>query len=193
MNLSNRIRTFGSIGFYNFDIHAPITRPPCPSKNRCSGIGSDNCISGYRSWYYNTTLDTSKKLLYKKKELFTDNSSYETWHNNNINILQNQMHLHYNQLCDNQKDRLNYFNGSLSDRVIEKKNKNVNVPSHGNSKHTSKTNHRPGASTPNTRGVDIKHSSYNRYLLKKKAKLQNQQLGKHQTLIQQNNICFNMK
>ena len=51
----------------------------------------------------------------------------------------------------------------MSDRLKPKSNsKFTNVPSHGNSSHTSKTNHRPGGSTPNTKGIDIKHGSYNR-------------------------------
>ena len=192
MNLSNRIRTFGKTGMFNFDIHAPIQHPPCPSTNRCAGIGSDNCISGYRDWYYTNSLTTPQQLLYKKKETFTDNPSHVIWHTNNITTLQNQMHLHYNKICESQNDRLNYFNGSLSDRVIAKKKTNVNVPSHGNSRHTSKTNHRPGSATPNTMGVDIKHGSYNRYLLKKKAKQQNGQLKKHSVLLGNTNICFNL-
>ena len=47
----------------------------------------------------------------------------------------------------------------------------VNVPSHGNSTKTSLTRHRPGSMTPGGQGVDVKHGSYNRYLLKKKGML----------------------
>ena len=43
-----------------------------------------------------------------------------------------------------------------------------NVPSHGSSTKTSLTRHRPGAGGPPGKGVDIKHNSYHRYLLKKK-------------------------
>ena len=46
---------------------------------------------------------------------------------------------------------------------------NVNVPSHGNSTKTSLTRHRPGAGAGGKQlGVDLKHNSYHRYLLKKK-------------------------
>lgn len=46
---------------------------------------------------------------------------------------------------------------------------NVNVPSHGNSTKTSLTRHRPGAGAGGRQdGVDLKHNSYHRYLLKKK-------------------------
>lgn len=45
----------------------------------------------------------------------------------------------------------------------------VNVPSHGNSTKTSLTRHRPGAGAGGKQdGVDLKHNSYHRYLLKKK-------------------------
>ena len=45
-----------------------------------------------------------------------------------------------------------------------------NVPSRGNSTRTSLTRHRPGASSAPGIGVDIKHNSYERYLLKRKNK-----------------------
>ena len=49
------------------------------------------------------------------------------------------------------------------------KNMRVNVPSHGNSTKTSLTRHRPGAGAGGKQdGVDLKHNSYHRYLLKKK-------------------------
>lgn len=44
----------------------------------------------------------------------------------------------------------------------------VNVPSHGNSTKTSLTRNRPGSAGPSGMGVDVKHNSYARYLLKKK-------------------------
>tara|TARA_B110000008_G_scaffold167915_1_gene167847 strand:- start:1046 stop:1678 length:633 start_codon:yes stop_codon:yes gene_type:complete len=48
------------------------------------------------------------------------------------------------------------------------KNKN-NIPSHGNSTKKSLTRHRPGSGAGGHQlGVDIKHNSYHRYLLKKK-------------------------
>lgn len=40
-------------------------------------------------------------------------------------------------------------------------------PSHGNSLKSSVTKLRPGSLNPNTKGVEIKHNSYNRYLKKK--------------------------
>jgi hypothetical protein len=45
------------------------------------------------------------------------------------------------------------------------------VPSHGNSKRTSLTRHRPGSMSAPGTGVDVKHDSYQRYLLKIKGKL----------------------
>ena len=45
----------------------------------------------------------------------------------------------------------------------------VTVPSRGNSTKTTLTRHRPGASTPGGKGVDVKHGSYARYLARKKA------------------------
>lgn len=45
-----------------------------------------------------------------------------------------------------------------------------NVPSRGNSVRTTLTRHRPGAASADGKGVDIKHNSYDRYLLRKKYK-----------------------
>jgi len=57
-----------------------------------------------------------------------------------------------------------------SDRAYPSKvsSKWVNVPTRGNTKHTSITRCRPGSSGPSGQGVDIKHNSYQRYILKKK-------------------------
>lgn len=45
------------------------------------------------------------------------------------------------------------------------------VPTRGNSLHSTLTSHRPGAGSPGGVGVDIKHNSYERYLLKKKGEI----------------------
>jgi hypothetical protein len=45
-----------------------------------------------------------------------------------------------------------------------------NVPSRGNSTKSTITRHRPGASSAPGTGVDVKHNSYERYLLKRKNK-----------------------
>lgn len=47
----------------------------------------------------------------------------------------------------------------------------VIVPTNGNSLHSTLTSHRPGAGSPGGIGVDIKHNSYERYLLKKKGEI----------------------
>jgi hypothetical protein len=57
---------------------------------------------------------------------------------------------------------------SQSDQKIASIIVNNNVPSRGDSRRTSLTRHRPGASSAPGKGVDIKHNSYNRYLLCKK-------------------------
>ena len=44
------------------------------------------------------------------------------------------------------------------------------VPSHGNSTKTTLTRHRPGASTPGGKGVDVKHNSYARYIARRKSR-----------------------
>lgn len=56
-----------------------------------------------------------------------------------------------------------------SDRISASKSMNV-VPSKGNSTLRSLTRLRPGASSAGGVGVDIKHNSYERYILKKKTK-----------------------
>lgn len=45
-----------------------------------------------------------------------------------------------------------------------------NVPSRGNSTKSTLTRHRPGAASAPGLGVDVKHGSYERYLLRKKYK-----------------------
>jgi len=64
------------------------------------------------------------------------------------------------------------------------KSKGQNVPSHGNSTKTSLTRHRPGAGGPPGKGVDIKHNSYHRYLLKKKGLLALQ--GENESIMDRN-------
>ena len=56
-----------------------------------------------------------------------------------------------------------------SDR-IHSSNSDVIIPTRGNSSKRSITRLRPGTLSPGGNGVDTKHSSYNRYLAKKKAK-----------------------
>ena len=61
--------------------------------------------------------------------------------------------------------------------VVAKNSKNKNnykdlgkhtiAPSHGNSLRSSITRLRPGSLNPQTKGVEVKHNSYNRYLKKK--------------------------
>ena len=212
MNISNKVKTFGKIGNFNFDITPTIETTQCPLNTGC--LGTTNCISGNRGWYYENTspyhcvdrnsgalIETSQcnnKLMFKKREIFTNNPAHETWHLNNVNTFQNILNFEKEQInitCDYKADiNLNYFNGSMSDRLKPKSNsKFTNVPSHGNSSHTSKTNHRPGGSTPNTKGIDIKHGSYNRYLLKKKAINHKEILNKNKTKVTNTNICFNIK
>ena len=57
----------------------------------------------------------------------------------------------------------------MSDRSKPSKTTN-NIPSRGNSTKYSLTRHRPGAASAPGLGVDVKHGSYERYLLKKKGK-----------------------
>ena len=71
------------------------------------------------------------------------------------------------------RDDLNLLQwNQSSDRAFPSrfnKTMKVNVPSHGNSTKTSLTRHRPGAGAGGKQaGVDLKHNSYHRYLLKKK-------------------------
>ena len=206
MNLSNRVNTFGKLGNFKFTINNINNSLADPSPlTRCSACGdSSSSTSTYSNWWYylqsnpyycvdtnNGVLSVNpicnKKLLFKKQEIFTNNPAHETLQLNNVNTLQNILNFNF----DKKKDNYIYFNGSMSDRFTPKpSSKFINVPTHGNSKHTSKTNHRPGGSTPNTYGVDIKHGSYDRYLLKKKASNQKQILNNNN-----NNMpfCFNIK
>ena len=213
MNLSNRIKTFGQLGDFKFKHTTSINKGKCPKTIRCT----NNCTLSDDGKYIKknyvesnpyycidpkTGLSSNNKKcinnrMFKKQTLFTDNPSHKTWQLNNINTLQNLINFdkEIDTPCtsDNFK-QLNYFNGSMSDRLSPKeKSKYINVPSRGNSSHTSKTNHRPGASTPNTYGVDIKHGSYDRYLLKRKAKNQKIILNTNKEKVINSNLCFNIK
>jgi hypothetical protein len=64
-----------------------------------------------------------------------------------------------------------YVNWNQSSDRNKPSVQNVIVPSHGNSLHRTLTRHRPGAGSPGGVGVDIKHNSYDRYLLKKKGEI----------------------
>lgn len=57
----------------------------------------------------------------------------------------------------------------MSDRLVPSV-QTAYVPSRGNSLKTTTTAHRPGASGPAGKGVDVKHDSYARYLARRKAK-----------------------
>jgi hypothetical protein len=69
-----------------------------------------------------------------------------------------------NRLASGQNTNWN----QMSDRVSASI-QTATIPSRGNSLHTSLTRHRPGASAPGGKGVDVKHDSYARYLNRKKA------------------------
>lgn len=70
-----------------------------------------------------------------------------------------------------------------------------NVPSHGSSTRTSLTRHRPGAGGPPGKGVDLKHNSYHRYLLKKKGlkNLRSEQCSKSTSIPNFNKRVVNNK
>jgi len=67
----------------------------------------------------------------------------------------------------------------LSDRSVPSVS-TYYVPTKGNSLKTSLTSNRPGGSGPAGVGVDVKHDSYQRYLLRKKAK----NIKTNQTLVE---------
>jgi hypothetical protein len=69
---------------------------------------------------------------------------------------------------DNKNVCVFWHNGSDRKNAAVVTNK---VPSHGNSKRTSLTRHRPGSMSAPGTGVDVKHDSYQRYLLKIKGKM----------------------
>ena len=62
---------------------------------------------------------------------------------------------------------------NASDRIQSSKLVFNNIPSRGNSTKTTITRNRPGAMQYSGDGVDIKHNSYERYLLKKKGHIVN--------------------
>ena len=193
MNLSNKIKTFGKLGDFKFKHTTSINNGKCPKTVRCTNNCTLSDDGNYIKKNYvpsnlydcvdpKTGLPSNNKdcinnRMFKKQTLFTDNPSHKTWQLNNINTLQHLINFdkELDKPCTSDNfQQLNYFNGSMSDRLSPKeKSEYINVPSSGNSSHTSKTNHRPGASTPNTYGVDIKHGSYDRYMLKLKGKTRN--------------------
>ena len=62
----------------------------------------------------------------------------------------------------------NIVNWNQSSDQVLAATQSIVHPTHGNSLKTTLTSHRPGASSPGGKGVDIKHDSYARYLNRKK-------------------------
>lgn len=93
--------------------------------------------------------------------------------NNDVKLTSSQATVHksINHVCDGSYCQVRWNQSS------DRKNASVinenNVPSHGNSAKTTITRLRPGAMHAPGKGVDIKHNSYNRYLLRKKGKIIN--------------------
>jgi len=68
------------------------------------------------------------------------------------------------------KSNFAYVNwNQMSDRAVPGVTYS-NVPSHGNSTHSSLTRMRPGSMSAAGKGVDMKHGSYDRYLARLKGK-----------------------
>ena len=112
--------------------------------------------------YRNLQLDTNNKVITNlvriPSSLYTNNlESVVVSHNLFTNLQSDYMG---NPAGSQSSDRAR-FSGS---KLIF----NRTVPSRGNSTKRSKTSMRPGSQAPGGVGVDVKHNSYQRYLLKKK-------------------------
>lgn len=122
----------------------------CLESNPCANKYSSNCSLDAKG-----INEANQKRIWKSVKV--DSSVYQK---NKAGLFTFQKaspvycNVNWNQMSDRAKPTITYNN----------------VPSHGNSTKYSLTRHRPGACSAPGIGVDVKHGSYERYLLRKKGK-----------------------
>jgi len=193
-----RIRTYGSYNTRKNIANNPSYFPGCwtPRPARCQG--SCNPCMTYKDWnnslggggtqdMYTTYCENIKKnnkdqILAQKNKLITNTvrvSSSEYAMNKASATSSKNVFMHQfepkpvpNGTANGTATILQW--NQSSDRAFPARSKSPynttnNIPSHGNSTKKSLTRHRPGSGAGGHQlGVDIKHNSYHRYLLKKK-------------------------
>ena len=122
----------------------------CKIVNTCANNYNSNCIINKKG-----INEANQKKIWKSVGV---NSSMYTNNKAGLFTFQHASPIYcgvnWNQMSDRAKPSITYNN----------------VPSHGNSTKRTLTRHRPGAGSAPGIGVDVKHGSYQRYLLRKKGK-----------------------
>ena len=164
------------------DKPADTALPPAGRIFSCDPSGGCYDISGQ--------LDIKNKLIYNVVR--TPTSLYMS----NLESVVVSRDILYNLTKPESDDSKKYYIGQPGSSQQSDRGKlsgsmqfNRTVPSRGNSTKYSKTSMRPGTQSPGGVGVDVKHNSYQRYLLKKKglhALQGSDTLGKHNNRIQNN-------
>jgi hypothetical protein len=131
----------------HYDVNKMIQQPHCPRCNNLPPAGFNNIP---------TYTGQTEKIIQKKVR---QASSSRT------DVMKTRS-AKDKQSCVNGKWSWNTQSSSVMASIISSNN----VPSRGNSTKTTLTRHRPGAASAPGKGVDIKHNSYERYLLKRKNK-----------------------
>ena len=157
---NQRTRAYGSFNSKkNSFMLSTINNGSCwiPRQSRCRGDCLPNFDVRKKRIYGTVRVSSSEYQMNKASGLSTQNLIFNKYQpkpgyeRNDLELLQ------WNQSSD--RAFPSRFNKMMK----------VNVPSHGNSTKTSLTRHRPGAGAGGKQdGVDLKHNSYHRYLLKKK-------------------------
>ena len=174
-----RVRIYGAFNssnnfFFKNNIHHDKCFVPLWSRcYRCGGPEDQTiCSNTYNSPSYLNT--ENKRIINTVRVPSSEYTMNFASANSSINILENidnPKPLYNNVPSQKINDRYLLQWNQSSDRAFPSRYKipiNNNVPSHGNSTKTSLTRHRPGSGAPPGIGVDLKHNSYQRFLLKKK-------------------------
>jgi hypothetical protein len=139
--------------FLNDEYLPFIDAVPCDKKEKkfkfrhCKGCDFSNTNNVYNRLQIQKRIQNVVRI---PSSLYQDNLSA-------LNVYEKPLYI--NQTNQNQSsDRLHYHK------------QNVVIPSHCNTTKYTRTNCRPGASSPGGVGVDIKHNSYARYLNRIKGK-----------------------
>ena len=158
---------------------------PCMSykdwKDRLGYSSDEDKLSEYKQYCDKTMNINKNQILAQKNKLITNTvrvSSSEYAMNKASATSSKNVFMHQleskpvpNGAVPNGTAKILQWNQS-SDRAFPARYKSPyknNIPSHGNSTKKSLTRHRPGSGAGGHQlGVDIKHNSYHRYLLKKK-------------------------
>ena len=128
----------------------------------CNGCNDESCRGELKAHQLDTNNKVITNLVRIPASLYTNNlESVVASHDLLTNLTDPKLHYYIGKPGGSQASDRARFSGS-------KLTFNRTVPSRGNSTKRSQTSMRPGSQAPGGIGVDVKHNSYQRYLLKKK-------------------------